>query len=113
MKKIIFALAGVVMSCALLAGNSFAATQWAACTPAQIGPYGAMVRVQLVGCNTDPANAKDGWMTLSTTGTDQMMATILTAMSLNKAVAIAFDDTNNTIDAEGYNYATALILNNL
>mgnify|MGYP007006685641 CR=1 FL=1 len=113
MKKIIFALAGVVMSCALLAGNSFAATQWAACTPAQIGPYGAIVRVQLTGCNINPAGAMGGWMTLSTTGTDQMMATILTAMSLNKAVAIAFDDAGATVDAEGYNFATALILNNL
>ncbi len=107
MKKIVFALAGVVTSCALLAGNSFAATSWAACTPSQIGPYGSIVRVQVTGCNADPSAGKNGYMTLSTTGTDQMMATILTAISLDKPLAIAFD---GTTDAEGYNYATAVIL---
>lgn len=110
MKKVVFALAGVVMSCALLAGNSMAATSWSACTPAQIGPYGTMVRVQLVNCNINPAGEMAGWMTLSTTGTDQAMATLLTAMSLQKPVAIGFD---GTTDAEGYNIVTSLILNNL
>jgi hypothetical protein len=105
MKKIVLALAGVVMSCTLFAGNSFAT--WAACTPAQVGPYGSFVRIQLTGCNVDPSAGKSGYMTLSTTGTDQQMAVILTAISLAKPVAIQFDGTK---DAEGYNYATAVIL---
>ena len=108
MKKLIFALAAVTISGVLLAGNSFAATTWAACTPAQIGPYGTMVRLKVAGCNVDPSAGKT-WLTLSQTGTDQMMATILTAMSLNKPIAVGFDGTK---DAEGYNYATAVIFNN-
>lgn len=109
LKKVIFALTGVAMSCALFAGNAFAATTWAACTPQQIGPYGDFVRIRVINCNINPAGAKNGWMTLSQTGTDQMMATILTAMSLGKGVAIGFD---GSTDAEGYNYAVAVIFKN-
>lgn len=109
LKKLALTLVGISMSCALLAGNSIAAETWSACTPAQIGPKGSIVRLQVTGCNIDPSGGKNGWMTLSTTGTDQMMATILTAMSLNKPIAIAFD---GTTDAEGYNYATSIVFNN-
>ncbi|MBU0946533.1 MAG: hypothetical protein KJ804_20585 [Proteobacteria bacterium] len=110
LRKLAYTLVGIAMSCTLFAGNSFAAETWAACTPAKIGPKGAIVRIQVTGCNIDPSAGNSGWMTLNTTGTDQMMATILTAMSLTKPVAIAFDGTK---DAEGYNYATAVIFNNL
>lgn len=108
-KKVILGLAGIVLSCALFAGSSFAATSWAACTPVKIGPAGSIVRLQVTSCTSDPSNGKDGWVTLSTTGTDQMMATILTAMSLNKPVGVGFD---GSTDSEGYNYAVAIMFNN-
>jgi hypothetical protein len=107
MKKIVFALAGVVMSCALLAGNSLAADSWAVCTPSQVGPSGTSVFIQLTGCNIDPSAGMSGYMTLSTEGSDQMMAVVLTAISLAKPVAVSWDGTKS---AEGYNIAKALIL---
>lgn len=102
-------LAGIALSCALFAGSSYAATSWAACTPVKIGPAGSIVRIQVTGCTSDPSNNHDGWLTLNTTGTDQMMATILTAMSLTKPIGVGYDGTK---DAEGYNYAVAIMFNN-
>lgn len=107
-KKAILSLAAVIISGALFSGNAFAA--WAACTPEQIGPYGDIVRVRVVACNYNPAGTKDGWMTLSSTGTDQMMATILTAMSLRKPIAVEYGVQGT--DSEGYNIASAIIYNN-
>ncbi|MDY0350318.1 MAG: hypothetical protein RBR09_03605 [Desulfobulbaceae bacterium] len=107
-KKMTFALAGLLTAGALLAGNAFA--DWAACTPKQIGPYGSFVRLQVVNCNIVPYGTKNGWMTLSSTGTDQMMATILTAMSLKKPIAVEFGVAGT--DAQGYNIASAVIFNN-
>jgi len=109
LKKITLAAACLVMSCAFFSSNAFAA-DWAACTPKQIGPYGSFVRLQVINCNVNPAGSKSGWMTLSNTGTDQMMATILTAMSLKKPIAVEF--TNGITDAQGYNIASAVIFNN-
>lgn len=106
MKKIIFAVTGVIMSCALLAGNSFAAPVWTKCDAAQVGPFGSVVRVQLTGC-TLPGDTLGGWVTLSSTGTDQMMATMLTAMSLNKQVTVQTDVDSK---ASGYLLLNALIL---
>jgi hypothetical protein len=48
-----------------------------------------------------------GWVTLSATGTDQMMATMLTAMSLNKQVTVQTDVDSK---ADGYLLLNALIL---
>lgn len=105
-KKVMFALAGVVMSCALLAGNSFAATAtWAACTPTQVGHQDGFVRVGVSGCNIDPTGGL-GYMTLSDAGVDQMMATILTAISLDKPIAIGADGTSSN----GYKVATAVYI---
>jgi len=81
-------------------------TSWAACTPEQVGPYGTFVRVRVVNCNVNPAGAKNGWMTLLPAATDNMLETILAAMDANKGIAVSFD---GSTDAEGYNYATALI----
>jgi hypothetical protein len=109
-KKMTIGLAGIAISCALFAGSSYAATSWAACTPVKIGPAGDIVRIQVAGCTpVDPSAGKDGWLTLNATGTDQMMATILTAMSLTKPIGVGFDGTK---DAEGYNYATSIMFNN-
>ena len=107
-KKMTFALAGLLIAGAFLAGNAFA--DWAACTPKQIGPYGSFVRLQVINCNVNPAGAKNGWMPLSNTGTDQMMATILTAMSLKKPIAIEYGVAGT--DAQGYHIASAVIFNN-
>ena len=107
LKGMLLTLAGIALTCTLFAGNSFAT--WAACTPAQLGPQGALVRLQVTACNVNPAGAKNGWMTLNSTGTDQQMATILTAMSLGKPIAVEFD---GTTDASGYNIAKAIIFNN-
>ena len=104
LKKITFALIGLSMT-VLFASASFAQT-WGVCTPKKIGPYGSFVRLQATNCNVASMN---GWLTLSATGTDQMMAAILTAMSLNKTVAIAVD---GTVDAESIPYATAVIFTN-
>jgi len=79
---------------------------WAACTPEQVGPYGTFVRVRVVNCNVNPAGAKNGWMTLLPGATNNMLETILAAMDANRGIAVAFD---GSTDAEGYNYATALI----
>lgn len=106
MKKLIFAVTGVVMSCALLAGSSFAADTWTKCDAAQIGPFGSVVRVQLTNCAL-PDDAMGGWVTLSATGTDQMMATMLTAMSLDKQVTVQTDVDSK---ADGYLLLNALIL---
>ncbi|MDY0352283.1 MAG: hypothetical protein RBR09_13595 [Desulfobulbaceae bacterium] len=108
LKKITLAAACLVMSCAFFSSNAFAA--WAACTPKQIGPYGSFVRLQVINCNVNPAGSKSGWMTLSNTGTDQMMATILTAMSLKKPISIEYGVAGT--DAQGYNIASAVIFNN-
>lgn len=105
MKKVIFALAGIVMSCALLAGNAFAVTSWTKCDATQIGPLGTIVRVQLTGC-TIPGDTQGGWVTLSSSNTDQAMAVMLTAMSLNKPVTVATDSTV----LDGYIVLNALIL---
>ena len=106
LKKITFAFVVVALSCALFAGNAFAA--WAACTPKAIGPYGSDVRLQVTECNVDPSSGL-GWIQLSSTGTDQMMATILTAMSLQKPIAVQFDGSKG---GSGYNIATAIIFTN-
>ncbi|MDW7773269.1 MAG: hypothetical protein SCH71_10305 [Desulfobulbaceae bacterium] len=108
LKKAIVALAGLAISCTLFSSNAFAA--WAACTPLQIGPAGDIVRLQVGGCNLNPAGTKNGWMTLSANGTDQMMATILTAMSLNKPIAVEYGVAGT--DAQGYNIASSIIFNN-
>ena len=107
-KKVATTIAAVAISFSLFTGSSFADDQWAACTPAQIGPYGSEVRVKVTGCNIDPA-AGLKWMTLSSEGTDQMMAAILTAMSMGKPIAVAFDGTKS---AKGYNIANAVIFSN-
>ncbi|MFA5719389.1 MAG: hypothetical protein WC952_16900 [Desulfobulbaceae bacterium] len=112
MKKIILA---VICFSALALGMQAGAQEltWSACTPAQIGPYGDIVRVQVVGCNVDPSGKKSGWMTLAPDNIDavnQMMAVILTAMTVNKPVAIGF--VSGSTDMEGYNIVHALIFNN-
>ena len=55
---------------------------WKGCTPLLVGPSNGDVMVKL-SCGTE-----SGWAILSTTGTDQMMASILTAMSLSKPVSV-------------------------
>jgi len=107
LKKITLAAVCLVMSCAFFSSNAFAT--WAVCIPTQIGPYGTMVRLQVKNCNENPAGTKNGWMTLSSTGTDQMMATILTAMSLKKPIAVEFGVAGT--DAQGYNIASAVLFN--
>lgn len=88
MKKAVKVLMGIAAALVITAGASFAAPDdWATCTPASIGPAGTVVRMNVVDCNIAVASS-DGYVTLSSVGTDQMMAAILTAMSLNKPVAI-------------------------
>ena len=107
-KKVATTIAAVAISFPLFTGSSFADDQWAACTPAQIGPYGSEVRLKVTGCNIDPTAGLQ-WMALNSVGTDQMMAAILTAMSMGKPIGIAFDGTRSTT---GYNLANAVIFSN-
>lgn len=70
----------------LAAGNAVDFTDgWKGCTPLLVGPSNGDVMVKL-SCASE-----SGWAILSTTGTDQMMASILTAMSLNKPVSVLFN----------------------
>jgi hypothetical protein len=108
LKKLVLALTGIALSFTLFAGTSFAA--WAACTPKQLGPYSSIVRLQVTNCNVNPAGAKNGWVTLKSDQEDQMMATILTAMSLGKAVAVEYGVEGT--DSAGYNIVSGVILNN-
>jgi len=96
----------------LIIGKSVQAITWSACTPMQLGPYGDIVRIQVTNCNIDPSDNKNGWITLNPGNIDavnQMMATILTAMTMKKPIAVAFD--NEVKDTEGYNIISALIFN--
>ena len=107
MKKVMTILSAVGFTLTLMAGNSFAA--WSACTPAAIGPKGDIVRVKVTGCSpADPSGGKL-WLTLNATGTDQQMATILTAMSLNKPISV---QTLGNKDAENYFISNSIIFVN-
>jgi hypothetical protein len=93
MKKIIFAS----MCCVALAVLSLSATAkaadfvdgWVGCTPVVVGPNNGDVMVKLASCG----DGRSGWAMLSTTGTDQMMASFLTAMSLGKPVSVNMSGT--------------------
>ncbi|MDW7773946.1 MAG: putative metal-binding motif-containing protein [Desulfobulbaceae bacterium] len=79
---------------------------WAACTPKQVGPLGDVVRIRVNNCNIEPSGTKNGWMTLSPAGQDQMLKTVLAAMKAGRGIAIGFD---GSTDAGGYNYAIGVI----
>ncbi len=102
MKKIIAAVAGIAISCTLLAGTSFAAAKWTRCTAIKAGPWGDLVRIQVKDCaGGDISAGKGGWMTVAATaGTDRMLAATLTAISLENQVGIYSD--KMVKDSEGY-----------
>lgn len=105
-KKLGAIIAGVALSLVLFSGYSFAETKaWAACTPKKVGHQDGFVRVKLDQCNMNITSGL-GFMTLKASGEDQMMATILTAISLKQPVSIGTDWTK----ASGYNVATAVYL---
>ena len=105
-KKIGSILVGVALSLVLFSGNSFAETKaWAACTPKQVGHQDGYVRVKLLNCNKNITGGLN-YMTLKAAGEDQMMATILTAISLTQPVAVGTDWSKSN----GYNVATAVYL---
>jgi len=110
MKKLTTIFSAIVVCLTLMAGVSFAADTWSACTPKSIGPDGNVVRVGLTGCNVAPLGAVNTsgtlYLSLGTTGTDQMMAAILTAMSLDLPIAIK---TDGTMDS-GYGVAKAVLV---
>ncbi len=114
-KKLLIGVAGVALSFSIFASSSFAAITWYACTPGKIGPFGDKVRLYTTNCKNEAGNTadassgKNGWLTLNTTGTDQQMATILTAMSLTKPIGVGVDGSK---DSEGYNYAASIMFNN-
>ncbi len=90
MKKVLGVIGVAAASLMMMAGVSLAG--WNTCTPAQIGPAGDVVAIQLLNCvdlngASSPGNA-DHWVALSANGTDRMMATVLTAMSLGKKVSV-------------------------
>lgn len=96
LKNILFGALGVAFTCSLFVGSASAAQDFAICTPTKIGPNAltGTVLVQLQNClnSKDPSNGDaNDICTLSTTSTDQMMASILTAMSLSKPVTVGFD----------------------
>ncbi len=111
MKKLTTIFSAIVVCLTLMAGVSFAADTWSACTPSAIGPFGNVVRLGLKNCNIAPQhgipNGDITWLTLSTTGTDQMMATVLTAMSLDLPITLK---TTGTVDSEGYGFVTSVLL---
>lgn len=103
-KKLGAIIAGIALSLVLFSGYSFAETKaWAACTPQKVGHQDGFVRVKLTECNMNITSGL-GFMTLAAGGEDQMMATILTAMSLKQAVSVGTDWKK----ANGYNVATAV-----
>jgi hypothetical protein len=113
-KKILTIVSAAAISCALVAGTSFAASAWSVCTPKKIGPQvdGSgtdIVRIKVIGCNSDPTDGT-GFLTLKAASADQQMATVLTAMSLGKTIAVQYDNAQK--DAENYNYALGVILTN-
>lgn len=94
-KKIGLTIVIAAISGMFFIGNA-AAEQFAACTPFKIGPAGANVQIQVSDCVSgttavDPSCSNGGWLRLSSTGTDQQLAVILTAMSLNKAVSVGYE----------------------
>lgn len=106
MKKLGTIIIGVALSLVLFSGNSFAETKaWAACTPKQVGHQDGFVRVKLLNCNINITSGLN-YMTLKAGGEDQMMATILTAISLAQPVAVGTDWGKSN----GYNIATAVYL---
>lgn len=106
LKKLALIIASIGLSCTLFAGNSFAATTtWAACTPKQVGHQDGFVRIKLASCNVNITNSLN-YMTLASAGEDQMMATVLTAISLGQPVAVGSDGTSKN----GYRVATAVYL---
>jgi hypothetical protein len=106
LKKLALIIASIGLSCTLFAGNSFAATStWAACTPTQVGHQDGFVRIKIESCNVNITNNLN-YMTLASAGEDQMMATVLTAISLGQAVAVGTDGTSKN----GYKVATAVYL---
>lgn len=108
MKKLLGVIGATAASVMMLAGVSLAADDWHICTPAQIGPAGDKVTIQVMDCtNGDPGNALH-WVALSDTGTDRMMATVLTAMSLGKKIAINMSGASS----DGYPVVEAVIFNN-
>ncbi len=109
MKKIAAAVAGIAVSCTLLAGTSFAASQWSRCTVVKAGPWGDLVRLQVKKCTKgDISDGKGGWMTVAAgAGTDRMLASALTALSLENSVAIYYDKAMK--DSSGYVIAQAVM----
>ena len=110
MKKAIHFFVAMAVCFVMMTGVSFAADTWSACTAKSIGPSGDVVRLGVVSCNQAPLGGivSDGvtYLNLSTTGTDQMMAAVLTAMSLDLPVAVM---TNGTTSG-GYGVASAILL---
>ncbi len=88
MKKKVMAVVFVLAM--LISTSAFAvdfSDGWTGCTPMTIGPNNGDVMVKL-NCTS-----QSGWARLSTAGTDQMLATFLTAMSLGKSVSVNFSGT--------------------
>ena len=79
----IFCATFAVVGIASTAGAVDFTDGWKGCTPLVIGPANGDVMVKL-SCT----GGESGWAMLSTTGTDQMMASILTAMSLGKSISV-------------------------
>ena len=96
MKKKFMAVAlGVIIGIAGFSATASAvdfADGWMGCTPLVIGPANGDVNVKL-SCTDAAGTAYYGWAMMSTTGTDQMMATFLTAQSLSKPVSVMFSGT--------------------
>ncbi len=101
----LFLVVGIILSCTLFAGNSFAT--WANCKVAKAGYYGpaSTNRVRLINCNVDPSNGKNGWVSLNSKGSYEMLAAALTAVSLEHSVGVEF---NGTKDSQGYNILISL-----
>ena len=97
----------LAVSAFMLASTS-ALAEWYACTPSALGASASLKRLKVSNCNNDPTNGL-GWLSLDPTSADQQMATILTAISLNKQVSI---EVTTNKDSEGYNIADYVILYN-
>ena len=100
--KLMAIVLGACLSVLGMASVSSAVVQqdgWFGCSANAVGPNSGKVFVQLTAC-TGPSGAEDvGWVVLSDTSTDQMLATFLTAMSLGRSVSVniagTWTDTSN------------------
>ena len=97
---------GLFLAIFCMVGTSYAvvANGYYACNASIVGPNAGRVYVNLAGCTNEAgAPTAVGWVVLSQTAEDQMLATFLTAISLTKPVVANVSGT--WVDPSGFTYS--------